>query len=230
VTGGVPPRAALVERLAEIVDAVQRPHPVRVAVDGPDAAGKTTLADELAVALRRRGRTVIRASIDGFHRPRAERHRRGRDSPEGYYEDSFDYPAFRSALLDPLGPGGDRAYRAAVFDFRIDDARPEPIAQASEDDVLVVDGVFLLRPELVDAWDLRVFVSAGFDEIVRRATARDAGSPDEVERRYRARYIPGQRLYFAEAHPLDAADLVVENDDPVRPVLRARASGAVGNG
>jgi len=49
---------------------------VRTAIDGPDAAGKTTLADELAVALRERGRDVIRASIDGFHRPRRERYRR----------------------------------------------------------------------------------------------------------------------------------------------------------
>ena len=233
MTSGVVPRAVVIERLAGIVDAVRRPHPVRGAVDGPDAAGKTTLADELAVALRRRGRRVIRASIEGFHRPRAQRHRSGVDSPEGYYEDSFDDAAFRSALLDPLGPGGDRAYRTAVFDFRIDAALPEPIARASEDDVLIVDGVFLLRPELVDGWDLRVFVSTGFDEIVRRATVRDArtlGSPAEVERRYRARYIPGQRLYFAEAHPLEAVDLVVENDDPARPVLRVHASDPVGNG
>jgi uridine kinase len=65
-------RAVLLERMAELVGAVRCSHPIRVAVDGPDAAGKTTLADELASVLRGRGRTVIRASIDGFHRPRAE--------------------------------------------------------------------------------------------------------------------------------------------------------------
>jgi uridine kinase len=54
-----------------------------VAIDGPDTAGKTTLADELADALLGRGREVVRASIDDFLRPRDERHRRGPDSPEG---------------------------------------------------------------------------------------------------------------------------------------------------
>jgi uridine kinase len=82
---------------------VELSHPTRVAIDGPDAAGKTTLARELEHVLERSGRPVIRASIDGFHRPRAERLARGPESPDGYYFDSFDYPALRSALLEPLG-------------------------------------------------------------------------------------------------------------------------------
>ncbi len=60
---------------------------LRVAVDGRTASGKTTLADELGVAVEAAGRPVVRTSIDGFHRPRAERHARGRYSAEGYYHD-----------------------------------------------------------------------------------------------------------------------------------------------
>ncbi len=157
-------RPALVERMAGLIDAVQCSHPVRVAIDGPDAAGKTTLADELASALRVRGRTVIRASIDGFHRPRADRYRRGEDSAQGYYEDSFDQAALRRELLDPLGPGGTRNYRRVVFDFRLDAPQAAPSAIAPGDAVLIFDGVFLLRPELVESWDITVFVSVGFDE------------------------------------------------------------------
>src|ERR671937_1286035 len=74
---------AVIGDLANRIEPVRRPNPVRVAIDGVDAAGKTTLADELAPVLRRRGREVVRASIDGFHRPRAERYRRGELSPEG---------------------------------------------------------------------------------------------------------------------------------------------------
>jgi hypothetical protein len=40
---------------------------VRVAIDGVDGVGKTTLADELVAPLQLLGRDVIRASIDGFH-------------------------------------------------------------------------------------------------------------------------------------------------------------------
>ena len=53
----------------------------------------------LAQFIETQGRAVIRASIDGFHRPRAERYKRGKDSSEGYYEDSFDYISLRDVLL-----------------------------------------------------------------------------------------------------------------------------------
>ena len=84
-------RDEMLDQLANCLMTLQFQHPVRVAIDGVDAAGKTTLADALAGVLIQRGRAVIRASIDGFHRPRAERHRQGANSPEGYYADSFDY-------------------------------------------------------------------------------------------------------------------------------------------
>jgi uridine kinase len=215
-------REEMVARLAGAIAAIERSHPTRVAIDGPDAAGKSTLADELERELRARGRDVIRASIDGFHRRGAERYRRGADSPRGYFEDSFDVAALRDVLLDPLGPGGDLRHVRAIFDFRRDEPLDRAVEVASSDAVLIVDGVFLLRRELHASWDLRVFVSAGLDETLRRALERDAalfGSRAEIERRYRARYIPGQRLYFARCRPEEAADLVVVNDDPSRPVL-----------
>jgi uridine kinase len=101
-------RGELLDRLAGAIESVITPHPLRVAVDGPPAAGKTTLADELALLLRTRGREVIRASTEGFHLPRAQRYRRGEFSPEANYHDSFDYDTLRRVLLDPLGPDGDR--------------------------------------------------------------------------------------------------------------------------
>jgi uridine kinase len=205
------------------VNNLQVGRPLRVAIDGPDAAGKTFLADEVAEALADRGRPTIRASIDGFHRPRDERYRRGPDSPEGYYEDSFDYAALRRVLLDPLGPGGSRAYQVRAFDHRTDMPEHAKVLQASDEDVLLFDGVFLLRPGLADIWDYRIFVSASFEETLRRALVRDSplfGSPEEVERRYRERYIPGQKHYFAVAHPTVVADVVVENTDATRPRLR----------
>ena len=77
-------RGELLDRLAEAVRSVETAHPLRVAVDGPPAGGKTTLADELAVVLRTGGREVVRASIDSFLWPRARRYRRGAYSPEGW--------------------------------------------------------------------------------------------------------------------------------------------------
>ena len=74
--------------------------PLRVAVDGPPAAGKTTLADELALLLRSRGREVIRASTESFHLPRAQRYRHGEFSPEANYHETFDYDTLRRVHND----------------------------------------------------------------------------------------------------------------------------------
>jgi uridine kinase len=213
--------------LARHIIQIERAHPVRVAVDGPDAAGKTTLADELAPLIERSGRPVVRASIDGFHRPRSDRYARGPYSPEGYYFDSFDYPALRANLLEPLGPGGDGAFRRRVFDF----GRDEPVAGqadgaqpewAGPGSILVFDGVFLLRRELVDQWDFSIFVAVPFAETRRRAAERDIelfGSFEETDRRYEMRYVPGQRLYYSRERPQSKADVVLDNTDPNGPRL-----------
>ncbi len=155
-------RDELHSRLAEAVGSLTIAHPTRVAIDGPPAAGKTTLGDELAVVLRSQGREVIRVSIESFLLPRAQRYRRGEYSAEGCYHDSFDLDALHRVLLDPLGPGGDRRFRHAVYDRPTENALSLPVMTAPADAVLLFDGVFLLRPELIDRWDLRIFVSAAF--------------------------------------------------------------------
>jgi uridine kinase len=218
-------RGELLDRLAGAIESVITPHPLRVAVDGPPAAGKTTLADELALLLRTRGREVIRASTESFHLPRAQRYRRGEFSPEANYHDSFDYDALRRVLLDPLGPDGDRRYQHAVYDLGTDTALSQPATTAPADAVLLLDGVFLLRPELIGRWDLSIFVSAAFEQILDRARIRDLarlGSTAEVERRFCTRYIPAQKLYFATARPADHADIIVHNDDARRPTWEIR--------
>src|SRR5947208_16516204 len=100
-------RAAVLDELAALVLAVVRPHPVRVAIDGCSAAGKTTLAVELAQELgNRTEREIIRVSIDYFKRAPELRTAYPHDSPESYYLDSCDNEAIRDRLLAPLGPSG----------------------------------------------------------------------------------------------------------------------------
>lgn len=95
------PHAALLVRLAATIAELHPGRIVRVAIDGVDGAGKTTLADALAPVVAAQSRPVIRASVDGFHHPRAVRYARGRHSPDGFYLDSYNYVAFRKLLLAP---------------------------------------------------------------------------------------------------------------------------------
>ena len=213
-------RARAIEELTSRIAAVRRPHPTRVAVDGVDAAGKTTLCDELVAPLEALGRHVVRASVDGFHHPSAIRHRRGPDSPEGYYGDAFDYASLKNVLLRPLGDSGSLRFQRAIFDYRTDTHVDSPIETAQRDSVLLFDGVFLLRPELKEYWDLSIFVQADFATTVARAETRDLslfGSKAAVLSRYQKRYIPAQRLYLAECTPEKTASIVLDNNDPQQP-------------
>ena len=103
----IAPQSDILEQLSTLVCTVERPHPLRVAVDGVDAAGKTILADKLAPMIEKRGRPVIRASVDSFHNPRRIRYRRGPNSPEGQFEenDRIKEPAFRfGEIYDAFKP------------------------------------------------------------------------------------------------------------------------------
>src|SRR3954452_1894371 len=219
------PRDELLRRLAEAVESDTVTHPTRVAIDGPPAAGKTTLADELALVLRTHGHHVIRATIDDFLFPRAQRYRRGEYSPEGCYFDTHDYHALNRVLLDPLGPEGNRRFQNAVYDHATDTALSPPVTTASAGAVLIFDGVFLMRPELIDRWDLRIFVSTALERTVDRAVIRErqVSSRAEVERRWRERYLPAQRFYFARVRPADHADIIVHNDEPRQPAWQTPA-------
>jgi uridine kinase len=127
-------------------------------------------------------------------------------------------------LLDPLGPGGDRRYQHAVYDRTADTALSPPVTTAPADAVLVFDGVFLMRPELIVRWDLRIFVSTTPDKTVERAVIRESrtSSRADVERRWRERYIPAQQLYSATVRPTDHVDVIVDNDEPRHPVWEIR--------
>jgi uridine kinase len=113
-------RATVLSALVRRLVALQPRRQLRVAIDGVDGAGKSVLADELATRLMAAGRPAVRASVDSFHRPQADRYRLGRTSPEGFYRDSYDYQRLTEFVLVPFAPGGSGRFRVAGFDHQTD--------------------------------------------------------------------------------------------------------------
>jgi uridine kinase len=187
--------------------------PVLVAVDGPDGAGKTTFGDALSAAVV--GRPVVRASLDDFHHPQAHRHALGRTG-ETVWQRSFDLAAVRRELLDPWQRGAGTTYRRRWHDLATDARVVEPPETVPDRGVLVVDGVFVQRPELVDAWDLVVYVDAPDDVRVARMAARD-GVPADAEHPDQRRYLAAQRIYRERCRPRERAGVVVDNGEPAAP-------------
>ena len=214
----------LFNHVTEIILAYQKDSPVLVAIDGVDASGKTTFADKLTVKLKESNRQLIRASIDGFHNPRAIRYQKGRNSPKGYYHDSFNHQLIIDKLLKPLCVGN-LTFKERAFDYRIDKEINVPSKKAEKDAILIMDGVFLFRPELIRYWDIKIFLDVGFDVTIPRAVKRVKdrelliGSEQGIIDIYNSRYVPGQKLYFQEAAPQEKADILIDNTDYDNPVI-----------
>jgi uridine kinase len=186
----------VLEELGDALAAVHAPDRVtRIGIDGVDGAGKTSLAEEIAQLLTKRGRPSVRVSLDFFERPPAERYARGELSPEGYYLDGFDVERLHAHVVSIRGP---------------------------RELAVVVDGIFLQRPELENLWDATVWVEADLDAAADRALNRDRVRIDSVDReleRYRLRYLPAQRRYIEEQRPRERATFVLRNTDLAYPEL-----------
>ncbi len=186
---------------------------VRVAVDGRTAAGKTTLGHELARRLVDAGRVVLRASLDDFKRPWAEAHCYDRVSGAGYYRNAFDLAAIRDLLLAPAHPSGTGLVALCSIDPLTQFDHSATRVPMPEDGILVVDGVFALRPELDPYWDLRIWVDVSPGLSLHRGTGRDAAreGASQAEALHRDRYGPAEAIYIAEVDPVARADIVVDN-------------------
>jgi len=166
------------------------------------------------------GRPVVPVAYDDFHHPRERRYRLGRMSAEGYLDDAFDPAALRRLVLDPLA-AGEPAVVPAAYDLAGDkpvEADPVPVAAGS---VVLVDGSFLLVPELAGSWNLAVLVVADPQRVLERGVHRDAdlGTPEQVREMYLRRYLAAESLHQERDDPWSRADVVVDLSDPLAPDL-----------
>ncbi|WP_259363341.1 methyltransferase domain-containing protein [Microbacterium esteraromaticum] len=187
-----------------------------VAIDGVDGSGKTRFAANLAAHIVDRPVIIIHA--DDFLNPSRIRHARGRHSELGFWEDTYDYPALRRDVLEPLQRGGDGHYRPVAYDARADEPIVGDTLHADPAALVLVEGMFLLRDELASHWDASIHLHVPFAVTASRMAIRDGSHPDPEHPSMR-RYVGGQRLYFAAARPWERADFVVDNSDFDHPQL-----------
>ncbi|MCR6688781.1 uridine kinase [Cellulomonas sp.] len=174
----------------EVVDRVLDGLPTRrrgvLAIDGIGASGKSTFAGALVEHVAPRAVALLHA--DDFFRPADVRHARGRFSPEGFWLDTYDHDRLTAAV------------RRAGADGTL----------------VVVEGTFLLRDELVGLWDRSVYLDVPFD-VARVRMRRRGGLDESVADLLLDRYEGAQRIYHALARPWERASVVVDTTEPARP-------------
>ena len=173
-------RAAL---LAELTKEIDTRGARRIGVDGVDGAGKTWLADELAERIEH----ATRIRVDDFLNPPDIRYRLGRDSPEGFFLDSFDHEAFERAIVGANTP------------------------------VVIADGIFLHRDGLVGLWDFSIWLEVPFSISIPRGAARGHGLEAPTQRRCRIEDTSRASGSTFALDPQSRATVVIDNSDLADP-------------
>ncbi|AKH81804.1 uridine kinase [Streptomyces sp. CNQ-509] len=196
---------ALAERIAE-TKAADGGLRLRVAVDGPPAAGPGALAARVGDALRVRGREALVLDTGGFLRAASLRYEFGREDPDAYYDIWLDTGALWREVFGPLEPGGDGRVLPDLWDPATDRATRSPYVRLPPGGVVLLHG-----PLLLGRW-------FPFDFVVhlRLSAAALARRTPEQERWT----LPAFARYEEEADPAASADVLVRLDDPRRPAWR----------
>ena len=175
------------------------------------AADAAALADAVAEAVRGTAVPVARVRADDFLRARSLRLEYGRDDPDAFHDLWYDVAALRREVLDPLGAGGDGRFLPRLRDPGTDRAVKVPPVEAAPGTVLVLDGRFLLRDDVRDAFDVTVHL----DVSPRRPRAPAAGGRGGAG-------AAGLGPLPGRVGPAGRADVVVRFDHPDRPAVVER--------
>ena len=163
--------------------------PQLIALSGPDCAGKSTLAVDVREQLNRLGLDITLLSIDAFLIPRSLR-TSNTSEPIAYFENAFDY----AALVRTLETAKSRSSSVC----------------SNLHDIVLVEGVFLLRSELYHWWDFTIWIEVDTSVIMDRALKRDKeyfGDEEAVRHVYENRCLPAQDYHIRRDLPKQRADI-----------------------
>ena len=175
-----------------------------VALAGPPAAGKSTLAAELVTALGQGAKAV---PMDGFHYDDAVLIARGARARKGA-PDTFDVQGFLH-LLRRLRHEAEVAI--PLFDRALEISRAGADIIGPADQILVVEGNYLLFdqspwPEAAALFDLTVWIDVPLPELERRLLdrwARYGKSEAEARAWIEGNDLPNIRAVIAGSAPAD---------------------------
>ena len=210
-------------QLADIILSTAPTSPYIVAINGKDASGKTIFADNFADYLKTKtNRQIIRISVDDFMNERKVRRTSTSSEGETCYFYTFNFDAFKQYVLKPLQAGGSRIYKTKNFDHATDTAALSEDKEADNDAIVIIDGVFLYKDDLVDYWSLKILLEVSDEIVVERGARRDTnriGDYNKARQQYVDRYVASQAIYYKQTRPFKCADIVIDNDDYLSPQI-----------
>jgi uridine kinase len=185
---------------------------VLVAITGIDGCGKGYVAAQLLKQLMAQGIRAAITSVDGWlNLPQV---RFDRSNPaQHFYLHSIRFDEMFSQLVLPLR---DRRSLRLEADYAEETAAAyrRHIYGFEELDVILLEGIYLLKRPFQAYYDLSVWIECSFETALERAIARaqEGLTPEATVEAYRNIYFPAQEIHFQRDDPRSAATLVVNND------------------
>jgi uridine kinase len=170
----------------------QRSSPGLVAIDGLPLAGKSTLADRLAVTV---GAECIR--LDDFVKPEAEW--RSHDQPSFPF-DFIRYDEFMAAVTG-LATSGRCSFRPYNFETACAESEAREVRA---DRLVIVEGVSALHVDLAPLYELRIWVESDAQSTLAASSQRGMGP---WAREWRELFLPSVELYL-HTKPWERADII----------------------
>ena len=96
------------------------------------------------------------------------------------------------------------------------------LKKAEKNSILIFDGIYLFREELVNYWNYKIYLESSFEKTTQRAILRDSklfGGKEKVIELYKKRYIPGHEMYLIMRNPIGISDIVINNNEFQNPTV-----------
>lgn len=196
------PGADIVVAVNEAIERVVTLLPVSVghvpvvAIDGHSATGKSTFASLLASRL---SAAVVRG--DDFYRVINETHRAMLSPAQGASQ-YYDWQRMRVEALFPLRVGLQARYRPYDWDRNQLARKTTMVSPAG---AVVVEGLFVSRPELADLVDVAILMTADAEVRAQRQRKRADASDEWLQR-----WEQAELWYFTHVRPIATFDVVVD--------------------
>ncbi|MEI9907818.1 MAG: uridine kinase [Actinomycetota bacterium] len=153
-----------------------------IGIDGVDGSGKTTFAKKLVevLCLDIDAKYIEIVSIDNFHNIQKIRYRQGKDSPIGFFEDSFNYESLKECVLIPVQNAKGKAVSISTksHDLKTDRLVTLDPINLEPSSIVIVEGIFVQRIEIRNYFDYTIFLDVPFAESVKRMSVRDGSNAD----------------------------------------------------
>lgn len=169
-----------------------------IAIDGPSAAGKSTLASAINNVLP----NVTVVHMDDFYRVLDEETRVALNA-KGGYDRYYDWERLEIQVIKPLLTGRNSRYQK--YDWMTNRLGEWLTVQATG--IIVIEGCYAARPELRSYYDIVLFVETSTARRLQRQHERaDATAP------WLARWDAAEQLYIQHYQPHHYADLVIAGE------------------